>query len=274
MSLGPILAGRVAVVTGAGSGIGRAVAGRLLHAGARVACVDVNIASARATVDALKATQQAYQASCYGQEDPADPCVALAADVTRHQDCTRVVDEAADALRVCPSILVNSAGITQDGFVTGITEQQWDAVLDVNLKGTFLMSQKFTARYLRSKTEAADSCHSSASIVNISSIIGKVGNIGQANYAASKAGVIGLTKTLARELARHGVRANVVLPGFIHTPMSAAVPEKVIQKMLAQIPAARMGEPDEIANTVAFLSSDLASYITGAQIEVTGGMHC
>eukprot|EP01062_Namystynia_karyoxenos_P051638 TRINITY_DN40650_c0_g1_i2.p2 TRINITY_DN40650_c0_g1~~TRINITY_DN40650_c0_g1_i2.p2 ORF type:complete len:293 (+),score=95.62 TRINITY_DN40650_c0_g1_i2:55-879(+) len=268
----PGIAGRVAVVTGAGSGIGRASAASLLRAGARVALVDANAASARDAAAALRSSQDAYRASCYGQEDPAEPCAGFEADVRSAADVARVVSAAAEALRGCPSVLVNSAGITRDGFLGALTEQSWDEVLDVNLKGTFLTTQAF-ARQLAA-ARAAGEAPRTASVINVSSIIGKVGNLGQANYAASKAGVIGFTKTAAKELARDGVRVNALLPGFIRTPMTDAVPQKVIDKMRLLIPAGELGEPEDIANAVLFLASDLSSYVTGAALEVTGGMHC
>ena len=161
-------------------------------------------------------------------------------------------------------ILVNNAGITKDSLLMDMQEEQWDQVIDVNLKGVFLCC-KYAAKMMSEQHYGK--------IVNISSASGQMGNIGQVNYAASKGGVISITKTLAKELARYKINVNAIAPGFIKTPMTQTVPEKVIKYLIGQIPLTRMGEPEEIANAVAFLSSDMSSYITGQILSVNGGMY-
>ncbi|XP_058410622.1 (3R)-3-hydroxyacyl-CoA dehydrogenase isoform X2 [Diceros bicornis minor] len=163
-----------------------------------------------------------------------------------------------------PSVVVSCAGITRDEFLLHMSEDDWDRVIAVNLKGIFLVTQAAAQALVSS------GCH--GSIINISSIVGKVGNMGQTNYAASKAGVIGLTQTVARELARHGIRCNSVLPGFITTPMTQKMPQKVLDKVTGMIPMGHMGDPEDVADVVAFLASEDSGYITGASVEVTGGL--
>ena len=175
-------------------------------------------------------------------------------------------------------ILCNCAGITKDGWLTRMDEKSWDDVMDVNLKGTFLMTQGFVVSRaggidaLKGAAAGGASDGTGGSVINIGSIVGKLGNLGQANYTASKSGVVGFTKTAARELAQFNVRVNCILPGFIRTPMAEAVPEKVMAKMLAVIPMGRIGEPDEIAQMALFLGSGRSSYMTGNVFEVAGGM--
>ncbi|MBV94331.1 E3 ubiquitin-protein ligase RING1, partial [Eschrichtius robustus] len=163
-----------------------------------------------------------------------------------------------------PSVVVSCAGITRDEFLLHMSEDDWDRVIAVNLKGIFLVTQ--------AAAQALVSSGCPGSIINISSIVGKVGNVGQTNYAASKAGVVGLTQTAARELGRHGIRCNSVLPGFIKTPMTQKVPQKVLDKVTGMIPMGHMGDPEDVADVVAFLASEDSGYITGASVEVTGGL--
>ena len=160
-------------------------------------------------------------------------------------------------------ILVNNAGITRDGLMVRMKESDWDLVLDINLKGSFLCSQQAAKQMMKQKSGA---------IVNIASIVGVMGNFGQANYSASKAGVIGLTKTLAREVASRGIRVNAIAPGFIDTEMTRVLDEEVRQKLIEQIPLARLGLPEDVARCVNFLVSDKSSYITGQVINLNGGM--
>ena len=180
------------------------------------------------------------------------------------------VEAAFAGLPAAPHVVVHCAGITSDAFMVKMTDDEYDRVLDVNLKGTWLVNQCAARAVAAANPEGSKG--PTASIVNVSSIVAKTGNLGQTNYAASKCGVIGLTKSAAKELAHFGVRVNCVLPGFTDTPMVEAVPDKVVAMMLATVPLGRLGRPEEIAEAAAFLGSDAASYITGQAIEVTGGM--
>ncbi|KAK3697593.1 hypothetical protein RRG08_033323 [Elysia crispata] len=246
-----LLAGRLAVVTGGGSGIGRAVCSIFAREGAKLAVVDLNKKSAEETLALLP---QPSDHRAYGTN------VALSSEVAT------MVSQVQEDFGEVPSVAVHAAGITKDSFLLKMDEQSFDDVIDVNLKGTFLINQ--TLAKAMSKANLPD-----CSIVNISSIVGKCGNIGQTNYAASKAGVIGMTKTAAKELARFNIRVNAVLPGFIHTPMTEKVPENVKQMITMMVPCKRMGTPEEIAEVCAFLASSRSSYMTGAAVEVTGGLN-
>jgi NAD(P)-dependent dehydrogenase (short-subunit alcohol dehydrogenase family) len=241
------LAGRVALVTGAGSGIGEATARRFAAEGALVVVNDVAGDRARAVATAI------------GKDG--GKAAAVEADVTRRDEVERVVAGiVAEHGRL--DVLINNAGINRDAMSHKMTEEQWDQVLTVNLKGTFLCAQAVLPR-MRERGWGR--------VVNTSSI-GSLGNIGQANYSASKAGVIGLTKTLALEYAKYGVTVNCVAPGAVMTPMLAGVPDQIREKITAQIPVGRIAEPREIAAVHAFLASDEAAFITGQVIFVDGGM--
>ncbi|XP_055004148.1 estradiol 17-beta-dehydrogenase 8 isoform X2 [Boleophthalmus pectinirostris] len=236
------LISRLALVTGGGSGIGQAVCQRFASEGATVVVADLNQDAAEETVDALQRGQKGQRGQI-GQGHMAGQ--------------TRYFQP--------PSVCVNAAGITQDNFLLSLEEEEFDKVIQVNLKGTFLVTQAVA--------QALVACGASkGSIINMGSIVGKVGNLGQANYSASKAGVEGLTRTAAKELSKFGIRCNCVLPGFITTPMTDSVPDKVINKLLTLVPLGRMGEPAEVADVCAFLASDDSRYITGTSIEVTGGL--
>jgi NAD(P)-dependent dehydrogenase (short-subunit alcohol dehydrogenase family) len=241
------LAGKVALVTGAAGGIGAATAVRFAREGALVAVND-------ARPDGLEAVAGAIRSA--GGE-----ALVVAADVTRKTECERMVKAAMEAFGRL-DILINNAGINRDAMAAKMTEEQWDAVLDVNLKGTFLCAQAVLPG-MRERGWGR--------VVNTSSI-GSLGNIGQANYAASKAGVIGLTKTLALEYAKHGVTVNAVAPGPVMTAMLASVPDAVRDKIVAQVPVGRIAAPDDIAGVHVFLCSDEASFITGQVIFADGGM--
>ncbi|CAO2608937.1 (3R)-3-hydroxyacyl-CoA dehydrogenase [Lemmus lemmus] len=243
----------LALVTGAGSGIGRAISVRLAKEGAAVAACDLDEAAAQDTVRLLGGSESEAGA-------PRGKHAAFQADVSPRPDPLWSLVSACFSRP--PSVVVSCAGITRDTFLLHMSEEDWDRVIAVNLKGTFLVTQ--------AAAQALVSSGSRGSIINISSIIGKVGNIGQANYASSKAGVIGLTQTAARELGRHGIRCNSVLPGFITTPMTQKIPEKVKDKVTAMIPLGHMGDPEDVADVVAFLASEDSGYITGASVEVTG----
>ncbi|XP_010603683.1 estradiol 17-beta-dehydrogenase 8 [Fukomys damarensis] len=189
---------------------------------------------------------------------------AFQADVSEARAVRSLLEQVQACFSRPPSVVVSCAGINQDEFLLHMSEDDWDKVIAVNLKGTFLVTQ--------AAAQALVSSGSHGSIINISSIVGKVGNMGQTNYAASKAGVIGLTQTTALELGRHGIRCNSVLPGFMVTPMTQTIPQKVKDKVTGMIPMGHMGTPEDVAGVVAFLASEDSGYITGASVEVTGGL--
>lgn len=241
--------GKIALVTGASRGIGRAIAVALAEQGAKVA---VNyVGSSEEAQETLALIEKAGSEGLLIEADVTDQ-VAVAAMADQVQQTYGRID-----------ILVNNAGITKDTLLMRMQESDWDTVLAVNLKGAFLVTQAVT-RYMRKQRAGR--------IVNISSVVGLMGNIGQANYAASKAGLIGLTKTCARELAARNIAVNAVAPGFVNTQMTASLSDKVKASLLAQIPFGRMAEPEEVANAVLFLASDAAGYITGQVLTVDGGM--
>jgi len=241
------LVGRVALITGAGSGIGEATARRFAAEGATVVVNDVDVERARPVVAELQ--RGGVRA------------LAVAADVTRRHDVEVMVAHVVEEFGRL-DILVNNAGINRDAMSHKMTEEQWDQVIGVNLKGTFLCAQAALVR-MRERGWGR--------VINTSSI-GSLGNIGQANYSASKAGVIGLTKTLALEYAKFGITVNCVAPGPVLTPMLQGVPEAIREKITAGVPLGRIGDPADIAGVHAFLASDDASYITGQVIFVDGGM--
>lgn len=243
------LAGKTAIVTGAGRGIGNAVAHRFAAEGAKVVLISRNPASCGGAADAINAE---FPGSC--KAFPCDVADAAAVDA-----CAKSI--LAEYPQV--DILVNNAGITKDGLLMRMKEEDWDAVLSTNLKSVFLFVKAFQRTLMRS---------AAGRIINMSSIVGISGNPGQANYAASKAGVIGFTKAVAQELAGRKVTSNAIAPGFIATEMTDAIPEKAREVMLARIPLGDMGRPEDIANAALFLASDEARYITGQVIVVDGGM--
>ncbi|MGW8266191.1 MAG: 3-oxoacyl-[acyl-carrier-protein] reductase [Longimicrobiales bacterium] len=240
------LAGQVALVTGGGRGIGLAIANALAEGGATVAVVDVDEAGAQAAASGL----------------PGEGHAGFRADVTGAQEIQEVIQAVEE--RIGPvSILVNNAGITRDNLLLRMSEEEWDQVLSVNLKGAF-NTTKGVARGMMKRREGV--------IVNIASVIGRMGNAGQANYAASKAGLIGLTKSVAREFANRGVRCNAIAPGFIQTEMTAKLKPEVIEGLKSQIPLGTLGNPEDVARVVRFLVGPGAAYITGQVIGVDGGM--
>uniref|UniRef100_A0A672YS97 (3R)-3-hydroxyacyl-CoA dehydrogenase n=1 Tax=Sphaeramia orbicularis TaxID=375764 RepID=A0A672YS97_9TELE len=236
-----------------GSGIGRAVCQRFASEGASVVVADISPDSASETLEKLQTDHR-------GQGH-----MAAEVDVASKESVKRLITNVQSLYFQPPSVCVNAAGITQDDFLLNMDEDQFDRVIQINLKGSFLVTQAVA--------QALVACGApKGSVITVGSIVGKVGNIGQANYAASKAGVEGLTRSAAKELSRFGIRCNCVLPGFISTPMTDKVPEKVINKMMSLVPLGRMGEPAEVADVCAFLASDDSRYITGASLEVTGGL--
>ena len=239
------LNGRVAFVTGSTRGIGLAIAQALHGAGAKVAIVGRDAAKAREV------------AASFGERATGVGCdVANAAQVTE-------AIAAAEAALGPIDILVNNAGLTRDNIMLRLTDEDWDAVLDANLKGAFLTMRAVIKGMMKRR---------SGRIINISSIVGIIGNKGQANYAASKAGLIGLTKSVAREYASRGILVNCIAPGFIETDMTAALPEDARKVLLEGIALGRLGSPADIAGTVLYLASDLAGYVTGQVLVVDGGM--
>ena len=240
---------RVAIITGAARGIGRAIALKLARGGAKLALMDV-----------LEEPLAESVALCIEAGSPDARAYRL--DVTDEQAVEETVNRVAEEFGSI-DILVNNAGITRDDLLMRMETSAWDLVLNVNLKGTFLMTRMAARHMVRGRR---------GRIVNLASVSGLAGNPGQANYSASKAGVVGLTKTTARELAARNITANAVAPGFIETDMTAVLPEAVKEKAKANIPLRRMGRPDDVAEAVAFFASDEAAYITGQVIAVDGGM--
>lgn len=244
------LKGRVAVVTGGSRGIGRAIALRLAESGADVALI---YAGNQAAAD-----ETAQQVRELGVR-----AMAVRCDVSDAQQAAAAIKQVRAELGPI-DILVNNAGITRDGISLRMKPDDFRRVIDVNLTGAFLMAQAAMSDFVRRR---------SGRIINISSASGLMGNAGQANYSAAKAGMIGLTKTLARELAGRGVTVNAVAPGFVRTEMTAAMNEAALSEGLKSVPMGRMAEPEEIAEAVAFLASDRAAYITGTVLSVNGGLY-
>jgi len=243
------LSGKIALVTGAGRGIGRATAVKLGAAGAKVA-VNYNASEgpAQEVVEAIT--------SAGGEAK------AIKADVSQANQ----VDSMVNALvkewgRI--DILVNNAGITRDNLMMRMSQDEWDAVIDTNLRSAYFTTRAVLRPMLRNRW---------GRIISLSSVVGLTGNAGQANYAAAKAGIIGFTKSIAREVGSRNITANAIAPGFIQTDITAGLPEELKASMLKQIPAERYGEPDDVANAILFLASDLAAYITGQVLNVDGGM--
>jgi len=237
----------VAIITGAGQGIGRATAIKFAREGAKVAVCDINERSVAETVDLV--------------HDDGGQAIGFVVDVTAKDSIARIVEGVmAQWGRI--DTLVNNAGIVEDAQFKKMSEDQFDRVIDVNLKGVYNCTRAVVDVML---------AQNSGCILNASSIVGIYGNFGQTNYAATKFGVIGMVKTWARELGRKGIRANAICPGFIETPILAKMPAKIVEMMADRVPMGRLGRPDEIAATYAWLASSEASYINGAVIEVSGG---
>lgn len=238
----------VAIITGSARGIGLEIARTLGEADYRIVLSDVN--------------EEGLAVAKKDLESAGMKVISCKADVSKAEDADALTNAALEAFGRIDT-LVNNAGITRDGLIMRMDEDAWDLVLKINLKGTFLLSKAVVRPMLKQKC---------GSIINIASVIGLMGNAGQANYAASKAGIIGFTKSFAKEFGRKGIRANAIAPGFINSEMTAVLPEKVKEQMLAQIPMNSFGNPRDVANAVVFLASEKASYITGQVLTVDGGM--
>jgi len=242
------LTGQVAIVTGAAQGLGRQIAICLADAGAKVACIDVNAEALAETTAAIASRGGTAQ--------------SITCDVTDSQRVNEVVKQVTDDWGGL-QILVNNAGITRDNVILRMKDDQWDAVIGINLRGTFLFTRAAAKPMMKGRR---------GRIINIASVSGLMGNPGQANYSASKAGVIGLTRTVARELAGRNITVNAVAPGFIATEMTAALGEEILVEVRKQIPLGRLGQPQEVADAVLFLASEAAGFITGHILTVDGGL--
>jgi len=243
------LVGKVALITGAAQGIGRAVALLLAQHGADIVVSDINLEKAQETAREIEALGRR--------------AMAIKVNVVNLEDVDRMIQAILGEFKEI-DILVNNAGITRDKLILRMTEEDWDAVLNVNLKGTFNCTKAVIRHMSKQK---------SGKIVNIASVVGEMGNAGQANYSASKAGVIGFTKTIAREFALRGINVNAIAPGYIETPMTEALPEKVKEELKRMIPMERLGRPEDVAEGVLFLVSEASSYITGQVLNVNGGIY-
>jgi 3-oxoacyl-[acyl-carrier protein] reductase len=242
------LSSRVAIVTGGGQGIGKAIALKLASYGADVAVVDVNLE---------KAEEVAREVRNMGRR-----AMALKVDVVSAKETEEMAEKVFKELEAI-HILINNAGITRDGLILRMKEEDWDAVMNVNLKGAFNCTKAVLKYMTKSKW---------GRIVNVASVVGVMGNAGQANYAASKAGLIGLTKTVAREFASRNITCNAVAPGFIETAMTDALSDKIKEDLLKQIPVGRLGGANDVAMGVLFLASNASNYITGHVLNINGGM--
>ena len=240
--------GRVAVVTGGARGIGRAMTRALAAAGAKV------VVSGR--------NQEALDEACAEVVAAGGEAIAVQADVAQEADADRLVEKTLEAFGKA-EILINNAGVTRDGLLLRMSDKDWDEVLDTNLKGAFHCTRAFARPMVKQRW---------GRIVSITSVVGLMGNAGQANYAASKAGLIGLTKAVAKELASRHITVNAVAPGFIDTAMTEALGEKAREALTSRIPLGRLGKPEDVAHAVLFLCSEEASYVTGQVLTVDGGM--
>lgn len=243
------LDGKVIIVTGASRGIGRSVAIEMAKLGAKVV---INYAGNAAAAEEVKNSI----VSAGGQ------AIVIKADVANVEAVEAMVKETVDTFgRI--DVLINNAGITRDNLLMRMREEDWDAVLNINLKGVFVCTKAVSRIMMKQRA---------GKIINMTSVVGLMGNAGQANYSAAKAGVVGFTKSMAKELASRGITVNAIAPGFINTDMTAVLSEKVKEDLAGKIPAGRLGNPEDVAAAVAFLASDAASYITGQTLNVDGGM--
>ena len=243
------LKGKTAVVTGSGRGLGKSIALKLAQMGANIVLNDI------VSSDAIDSTAEEFKAAGYN-------VLVTKGDVRSESDVKDMVSKAVEAF-ASVDILVNNAGITKDKPMAMMSEQDWDDVLDINLKGAFFCTKTVSKTMIKKR---------SGKIINIASVAGVMGNPGQANYSASKAGLIGLTKSTAKELASRGITCNAVAPGIIQSKMTDVLPEKVKENYLNNIPLGRFGTPDDVANVIGFLASDDSNYVTGQVINIDGGL--
>ncbi len=244
------LKGRTAVITGASRGIGFSIAELFAREGAQLALADINNAEIEQAARTIAESENAQT-------------MAVTADVSKARDCEQTINAALDKFGKI-DILINNAGITKDGLLIRMAEADWDSVMSINLKGSFLMSKAAAKAMIKQR---------SGRIVNISSVAGQTGNAGQVNYSASKSGLIGLTKSLARELASRNILVNAVAPGFVNTNMTKNFSEEIKAKLLEAIPLKRFAEPKDIARAALFLASEDSEYITGQVLAVNGGLY-
>lgn len=239
---------KVALVTGGANGIGKAIVMELAQQGCHVAIADIDLESAQNTAKAVgKLGRKA---------------IAIKADISNADDVKHMISETLEKFETI-HILVNNAGITRDNLLMRMSEDEWDTVIQINLKGAFLCTQNVIRVMMRNKF---------GKIINISSVIGMMGNVGQCNYAASKAGLIGFTKSVAKEVASKNIQVNAIAPGFIETEMTHGLPDDIKERYLSNIPAKKAGCPEDVARVVTFLSSSASDYITGQTIRVDGGL--
>jgi len=246
---------KVVIITGAGSGIGRETAITFAKNGAKIVVTDIDENAGNETVnEIIKVLSE--DPDCNGD------AFFIKLDVSNREQTKQVVQEALNRYGNI-DILVNNAGIIRDDLITKMTEEEWDKVVDVDLKGPFNMSKAVVDTMVK---------NGKGVIINVSSIVGIYGNIGQTNYSAAKAGLIGMTKTLSKELGRNGIRVNAIAPGFIYTPMTAKVPDKILDMMKQKTPLKRLGRPIDVANALLYLASDDADFISGIVLPVDGGL--
>jgi 3-oxoacyl-[acyl-carrier protein] reductase len=249
MEEGLKLKGKVALVTGAAQGIGKAIAFLLARNGADIVISDINLEKAEETAREIEGTGQ--------------KAMTIKVDVVNSEEVERMVQAIIERFGHI-DILVNNAGIARDKLILRMTEGDWDTVINVNLKGTFNCTKAVVKHMSKQR---------SGKIVSIASVVGEMGNVGQANYSASKAGIIGFTKTIAREFAQRGINVNAIAPGYIETPMTDVLPEKTKEELKRLIPMERLGQPEDVAEAVLFLVTEASSYITGQVLNVNGGIY-
>ena len=240
------LKNKKAVITGATGGIGNSIIEKFYTEGAKVLGTGTN----EEKLNKLK--------------NDFNGIILKRFDISNHKEIEKFVDTVCDQLEGCPDILINNAGITKDNLSLRMSQTEWQQVIDINLTSTFLLCKFFLKKMIKNK---------SGKIINITSVVGHTGNIGQANYAASKSGIIGMSKSLALEYAKKNININCISPGFIKTNMTEKIDQKFKELILAKIPSNRLGEPSDVANVAAFLSSEMSNYITGETIHVNGGMY-